>query len=104
MDKRMDAIFELSRPGVFLNTYERLVSSTKPNSKRCLVATTKRLMDAYAIAQYELFMATAISCKGLKQWVERRKTVRSAKLQIARCRSALITWVEKSLRFFVGAI
>lgn len=102
--KRMDAFFELSRPGVFLSTYEHLVSCIKPNCKRSLIATTKRLMDAYAIAQYELFKATSIICKGLKQWIERQKAIRMAKTQTARCRSALITWVEKSLRFFVGAI
>lgn len=96
----MEAFIDLSKPGVFLCTYERLLRSAKPNSKRALISTTQRLLDAYALAQYELFRASNVSCHSIKHWVSKRKTMKAMKRKIAECKHALVTWVSKTISFF----
>lgn len=96
------AFLDLSKPGVFLVTYEHLLSSAKPNSKRALIATTRRLMDAYAVAQCELLKLKQKACSSLKQWLSKRKAIKAIIRQIASRKQALITWVSKTLCFFTG--
>jgi hypothetical protein len=97
------AVFDISTPGVFLSVYAHLLKSAKPNSRRSLLSTAKRLMESYQGAQPDLLLVVAKKAGSLPSWINKRKLMGRLKRKISQFQDMLFSWVTKSLSFFAGS-
>jgi hypothetical protein len=101
--KDFNAVFDISKPGVFLSVYAHLLKSAKPNSRRSLLSTAKRLMESYQNAQRELFVVSSSKANSIPAWIKKRKLEKAIKNKISQFQEMLFSWVSKSLTFFSGS-
>lgn len=91
---------DVKKPGTFLSDYEYLLRKAKPNSKRAMVAATRRLMNALDMAKSNLLMASQKKVSCISEWLSKKREIKSIKAQVESCKAALASWVNNTLSFF----
>lgn len=94
-------LLNVASPGTFLSTYAYLMRNQKQNSRRTLIATTRRLLVSYRKAEGELAVLKTDAENSIVSWFKTRRAIKAAKRRLEKLKNDIFSWVDKTINFFV---